>query len=222
MVEQESSSAVPALPAESANAVEAASTATPANAPANPVAASLEKKSDLSYFHAHARPREDLSNAQHISGEGLCNTLTTGVEAVDENDPRYFERKIPDAQIILLKKFLFEDGDKAVKVHVEFETDTILKNGRITKCEYYEYGMVCEICLEKPPPTGEAVGKKQLYRWEVSATRPFHNPVVPGECKYRISSDKKRLVFTLGKLHKDAEAWPELFRREISQHTGWE
>jgi len=57
-----------------------------------------------------------------------------------------------------------------------------------------------------------------IYRWLVK-DQPFNGPVEPTECKHRLSSDKRRIVFTLKKMFE--EPWPQLHKKEMNQHTGW-
>lgn len=191
----------------------------------NAVASSLANKKDMSYYHAHGRPREDISLAKRVTAGDAAEEMVK----VDEKDPRFFKRELPP-RTIMLKKYLFEDGDSYAKVHVELEDPEILKHGSL-HVEFFSTGNGVEMTIEvwqnnstklfcAKPVTGTEEGTSRvLYKFLVR-DQPFHGPVNPEKSKYRVSSDKKRVVFTLYKLYE--EAWHTLNKKEISQHTGWE
>lgn len=173
----------------------------------NAVEASLKKKSDLSYYHAHGKAREDLSAATKITGDlHLCNP--DGVEKLDEKDPRYFERlELSQPKVVKLEKYMIDDSEKTVKVYLEFPTAEILRDGEITT-EFEDLGMCIKVKLGMC-----------IYEFLVR-DQPYHERVWPEKTKYRISSDKTRMSITLFKMHPDR--WPNFLKKNLNRHTGWE
>eukprot|EP00392_Amoebophrya_sp_AT5.2_P002376 g2381.t1 len=189
------------------------------------VAASLSKAKDLSYYHAHNRAPEDLSNATKLEGKGLCRP--DGLpEPVDENDERYFDRTLNQRsgqKIVMIEKYLFEDAGKYAKVHVNFENPEILKFGE-TKITYDEWGLGMQLDVVVPtanapaPYNADTIHDAITFRFLVK-DRPFHGAIDPTKATHKVSSDKTRIVFKLLKLVDDH--WPQFLEKKMNQHTGW-
>ncbi|CAD7950486.1 unnamed protein product [Amoebophrya sp. A120] len=178
---------------------------------------SLQEKKDLSYYHAHNRPREDLSQAKKLEGKNLCNP-DGNPEKLDEKDERYFPRLAaardesePVRRIKKVEKYMFEDGNKNVKLHVDFEDPEILKQGTVT-VTYQEDGLGMELNVL-------VEAQNTIYRFLVR-DQPFHAKILPDKNSYKVSSDKCRLVFKLIK-ENDQEPWPQLLEKKMNKHTGW-
>ncbi len=185
----------------------------------NAIEKSKQEHGDLSYYQGQ-RQEEDLSKAEKIavplrtgeSAKQVPAVLNGGAsdEAIvlDKEDPRYVERKVPDREVVSLNAtFMFEENDDKVKIHIKFPEKEILETGKL-ETEFWERGLRVHCDL----------GKKS-YRFLVK-DQPLHAEIVPEKCKFRVSSDKMRLVLTLVKFEPD-ERWGRLLHKEMNQHTGW-
>ncbi|CAD7946792.1 unnamed protein product [Amoebophrya sp. A25] len=217
MVEAKAMESVTAPPAATAAvAADESNTEDAASSTTGAVAESLQKKADLSYYFAHGRPREDLTEAKKLEGKNMGNIDAQGnaipEPITDESDERFFKRQLPDTRIEMLKKYVFEDAGKDVKMHVDFGDKDILIKGE-TSVHYNEDGLGIRVDVM-------FAERKKLYRFLVQ-DQPFYAAINPDRATYRVSSDKTRLVFRLPKVIPD-QTWPTLLEKKMSQHTGWE
>mmetsp|Transcript_96665 Transcript_96665/g.171173 ORF Transcript_96665/g.171173 Transcript_96665/m.171173 type:complete len:210 (+) Transcript_96665:53-682(+) len=184
---------------------------------ASKVAQSIQEKGANSYYFAHAKPREDLSEAKQIEGDGqrrLADNLggPARVEEVDAWLAEGVQSRAAMEKVKWREDYAWGDEDKKVKVYVEFP-DGIL--GRPDTKVEADFGSTSFKVLVR----GDT-GVEAQVMGITNGEHPLAHEIVPEQSSYRISSNKTRLTITLKK--KDpAEAWTSLKKKVISQHTGW-
>lgn len=158
----------------------------------------------LGYYHAHTKPREDLSSAKIITGPGLATM--EGCEKLSPTDERYEERH-PDKmeKIEKIEKHLFSDETKKVKVYLDV-TPEMMKEGTVD-VEFEPHNLWVLITT----PT-----RKLSF---VVADQPLNAEIIPEQSSWRVNSSQTKIAITLKK--KVDEFWPQLVKKEMNQHTGW-
>jgi len=159
----------------------------------------------LGYYHAHMKPKEDLSNVKVIEGKGLANL--NGVIKLDPEDERYEERlKHNDVKVEMMKNHQFADEKEKVKVYLDV-TPEMMKEG------------VVDVEIEKNNLSVLITTPTRKLCFAV-ADQPLNAEVIPEESSWRINSSKTKISITLKK--KENEYWPQLLKKQMNQHTGWQ
>lgn len=171
------------------------------------VEASLAKK-EHSYYHAHARPREDLSEANVRSGEGLADGL----------GPKLVEGAVMELEtqkVTLIENYAFSDEGGKVKLVLEFPTS--LEDAQVT-CKFMRFGMDL-VAMTPEGAFGFRVADdpdfdlRPTTRREIDRKNGFHSEITPDACKYRVSSSGTRVSVTLVKRGGErAERWDDLYK----------
>eukprot|EP00929_Paragymnodinium_shiwhaense_P121619 TRINITY_DN93923_c0_g1_i1.p1 TRINITY_DN93923_c0_g1~~TRINITY_DN93923_c0_g1_i1.p1 ORF type:complete len:202 (+),score=70.57 TRINITY_DN93923_c0_g1_i1:113-718(+) len=199
-----------------ANEEEAAQPAAPAegevDGPKGNVGASIAEKGENSYYFAHARAKEDLSEAKRITGDGSRRLadLDGGpakLEQADEWLSTVNAEKGESDKVRWREDYAYGDEGEKVKLYVEF-AEGALKDAKIaTKFEDDSF----EVVVSGLPSGSEGVR---------NGNSSLHGSIVGAKCSTRVNSSKSRLTITLVKKDKE-EPWPNLKKKSINQHTGW-
>eukprot|EP00927_Polykrikos_kofoidii_P018334 TRINITY_DN1848_c0_g1_i1.p1 TRINITY_DN1848_c0_g1~~TRINITY_DN1848_c0_g1_i1.p1 ORF type:complete len:240 (-),score=61.69 TRINITY_DN1848_c0_g1_i1:47-700(-) len=196
------------------SAAEAEQQAADANEQKSKFAASIETKGENSYYFAHARPKEDLSQAKRITGDGSRQLadLDHGPAALETADDWLVESSKASAEIEKInwrEDYAWGDDTGKVKVYVEFAEGS-LKDPSVRITSKFEARNFEVVVFGLPGgPQGVRNGSHELQ-----------NEIVPGKCSYRVNSGKNKISITLAKL-QESESWGSLKKKVISQHTGW-
>lgn len=177
--------------------------------PKSKVLESIEQKGEHSYYFAHTRPRDDLSTAQRIEGDGTrVLAALDGMRKLEETK----EAVITDRKVRWREDYAWGDEGAKVKVYLEFP-EGALKNPEVkvdAKFEDTSFEVVVHNAAGSPEPVGVTNGEHKL-----SGT------IIPSKCSWRFNSAKTRLTVTLVKEDEQEGAWSTLKKHVISKATGW-
>mmetsp|Transcript_27111 Transcript_27111/g.73577 ORF Transcript_27111/g.73577 Transcript_27111/m.73577 type:complete len:197 (-) Transcript_27111:166-756(-) len=174
---------------------------------ANKVAESIEKKGEHSYYFAHSKKMDDLSQATFIEGDGSRQLACVGgmkkVETEEINT---------GAKVSWREDYAWGDEGGKVKVYVEFPEGSLGHPDVVVEPLFEElsFQVVVKGVGGGPQAYGVTNGEHRLA-----------GKIVPGKCQWRFNSSKSRLTVTLAKADPEEGAWAALKKHVISQHTGW-
>eukprot|EP00397_Hematodinium_sp_SG-2012_P040042 GEMP01043817.1.p1 GENE.GEMP01043817.1~~GEMP01043817.1.p1 ORF type:complete len:181 (+),score=30.13 GEMP01043817.1:93-635(+) len=159
------------------------------------------KHGDLSYYHAHQRPREDVSGAKLIEGKGLAAPSAVQLKPGDDG---YVERPI-ESKVCHIDKHMFADEKDKVKVYLDFPPG-VLREAKV-EVDFWDLGLEARIILPE---------LKMVF---LVCDQPFHEKIIPEKSSWRINSSQTKLVLSLAKIMIDD--WPQLVKKNLSAATGW-
>lgn len=174
------------------------------------VAESIASKGENSYYYAHGRPKDDLTSATRIEGDGTVSVLASndGMRKLSEVKPTaQAERKVRWREDYSWG----DDGPKA-KIYVEFPEGALGHPEVKVEAKFEELGF--EVVVSGAGEEGEVVGV-------TNGVHALSGKIVPEKCQWRISSNRSRLTVTLVKAEPEEGAWGNLKKHNMSQHTGW-
>lgn len=180
------------------------------------LAASIEAKGENSYYFAHSRPREDLSEAKRVEGDGSRILASDGGPQALEKPDAWLAQEAKAAaekeKINWREDYSWGDEDTKVKIYVEFPEGS-LKDPNVRVESRFE-AKNFELVVRGIP--GGTQGVK-------NGTHELSGDIISDKCSHRVNSAKNRITVTLVKGAGDGnkDAWSSLKKKTISQHTGW-
>mmetsp|Transcript_42680 Transcript_42680/g.76765 ORF Transcript_42680/g.76765 Transcript_42680/m.76765 type:complete len:210 (+) Transcript_42680:95-724(+) len=195
-----------AAPADAAATEADDSTADSAGAKSK-VAQSIQEKGEHSYYFAHKGPRDDLSKAAKIEGDGSRQLASyDGVQKLQD------EEAMQERKIHWREDYAWGDEKQKVKVYLDFPAgDLDHPEMKVeTKFEEFEF----EVVVRRPGGRDEACGV-------TNGEHKLAGRIVPDKCSWRLNSTKTRLNISMFKAEPEEGPWSNLKKHVINQHTGW-
>eukprot|EP00419_Tripos_fusus_P053017 CAMPEP_0172804164 /NCGR_PEP_ID=MMETSP1075-20121228/4980_1 /TAXON_ID=2916 /ORGANISM="Ceratium fusus, Strain PA161109" /LENGTH=203 /DNA_ID=CAMNT_0013642701 /DNA_START=54 /DNA_END=665 /DNA_ORIENTATION=- len=173
----------------------------------NKVAESIAKKGENSYYFAHSKPAEDLSQANCITGDGSRQLASLeGVQKITTEEVKTEEK------ITWREDYAFGDDGNKVKVYCEFPEGSL--GHPDVKVETHFEPLKFQLILR-------GVGGGNAVFGITNGAHPLSGKIAPEKCQWRFNSSKSRLTITLFKEEPYETGWATLKKHVISQHTGW-
>lgn len=168
---------------------------------------SIAEKGEHSYYFAHAGPRDDLSNAKLITGDGT-RTLAAldGMKKLEAKEIQIEET------IRWREDYAWGDEGSKVKVYMDFPEGSLGHPEVKVEQNFEEQNF--QVVIRNLGGGSEPVGV-------TNGAHKLSGKIVPEKCSWRFNSTKSRLTVTLVKAEPNEGAWSNLKKHVISQHTGW-
>eukprot|EP00928_Gymnodinium_smaydae_P094928 TRINITY_DN8062_c0_g5_i1.p2 TRINITY_DN8062_c0_g5~~TRINITY_DN8062_c0_g5_i1.p2 ORF type:complete len:204 (+),score=59.74 TRINITY_DN8062_c0_g5_i1:69-680(+) len=176
---------------------------------------SIEAKGSNSYYYAHAKPKEDLSAAKRIEGDGTRQLADIDGGPAKLEKPDEWLAQVADEeekkveQIHWREDYAWGDDGAKVKVYVEFPPGSLKKPEVRVSSRFDRKQFELTVTGLEGGPQGVRNGVHELS-----------HPILPEKCSHRVSAEKGRITVTLVKENPE-ESWASLKKKVISQHTGW-
>lgn len=174
--------------------------------PENAIQASREKAKELSYYHAQGTPQPLPEDTVIREADPLFRADGQGPHKIEPQ-----QQQAPAQNVRWMESYSFADGDKAVKLYVEFPES--LADADIS-AEWERFGV--EVLARLPSGTNYGIKIRDREGWVLEHERSggFAHEIDPQKCKHRLSSNGQRITLTVAKLD-DKEKWHELKKKDI-------
>mmetsp|Transcript_41768 Transcript_41768/g.100248 ORF Transcript_41768/g.100248 Transcript_41768/m.100248 type:complete len:190 (+) Transcript_41768:43-612(+) len=168
---------------------------------------SLEAKGDTSYYFAHKKGREDLSDLKQIEGTGDRVLATKDGLPRKASEDEEFDLE-EDEKIQWCENYAWGDDGAKVKIYLELPRG-IDSSTQVTS-DFGEDSFRVIIKYADGQTFGLRNGEHVLA-----------HKIVPEKCTHRVSSTKSKITVTLVKVD-DKEPWVTLKKKVMSKATGWQ
>eukprot|EP00401_Gymnodinium_catenatum_P056747 CAMPEP_0117535890 /NCGR_PEP_ID=MMETSP0784-20121206/41166_1 /TAXON_ID=39447 /ORGANISM="" /LENGTH=194 /DNA_ID=CAMNT_0005332427 /DNA_START=131 /DNA_END=715 /DNA_ORIENTATION=+ len=177
------------------------------------IAASIDAKGSNSYYYAHSRPKEDLTQAKRIEGDGTRRLadLDGGPAKLETLDEWWAAAQNDAERITWREDYAWGDDGAKVKIYVEFPEGSLKGPAVRVESKFQEKRFELKIRGLEGSSNSEGVRNGEH---ELSGV------IIPEKCSHRISAGKNRITVTLVKAD-ESESWSTLKKKVISKHTGW-
>jgi len=173
----------------------------------NKVADSIQKKGDNSYYFAHSKKMDDLSDAALIEGDGSRQlACAEGMKKVETEEIN------TGPKVQWREDYAWGDEGGKVKVYVEFPEGSLGHPNVMVEPEFEEFRF--QVVVKGLGGGNEAQGV-------TNGEHRLAGKIIPEKCQWRFNSSKTRLTVTLVKAEPEEGAWSGLKKHVISKHTGW-
>jgi len=178
---------------------ETAAKAEAAEGEGSKVAESIASKGENSYYYAHGRPKDDLTSAQRIEGDGTVPVLASdGMKKLGEGSQAPLA---PEKKVRWREDYSWGDDGPKAKVYVEFPEGALGRPEVKVDAKFEELSF--EVLVSGAGTDGEVVGV-------TNGAHALSGKILPEKCSWRISSNRSRLTITLVKAEPEEGAWGTL------------